>query len=97
MNANVEDARVRSERLRWASRRALLELDLVLARFWQRQPEILDEETAKGLERLLALEDFDLWQILSGRREAEPALQEAVALVLGATHDSPSHSMRTQS
>ena len=48
-----EQLRVRTERLRWHSRRALLELDLVLQRFWQRQPDILGEGQAEILERLL--------------------------------------------
>lgn len=77
-----EQLRVRTERLRWHSRRALLELDLVLQRFWQRQPDILGEGQADVLERLLALEDHDLWDLLSGRRnDANPDLQGMVALL----------------
>ncbi|MCX8087444.1 MAG: succinate dehydrogenase assembly factor 2 [Rhodocyclaceae bacterium] len=77
-----EPRRIRTERLRWASRRALLENDLLLQRFWQSQPEVLDDETASVLERLLALEDHDLWELLSGRRETDdPAVNELVALL----------------
>jgi len=77
-----EARRVRTEKLRWHSRRALLENDLVLQRFWQRQPEVLEEGQAALLERLLALEDHDLWELLSGRRDvADPALQDMVALL----------------
>ncbi len=74
--------RIRSERLRWHSRRALLENDLVLQRFWRNQPEVLEEGQAAQLERLLALEDHDLWELLSGRMETgDPALHEMVALL----------------
>lgn len=77
-----EAQRVRTEKLRWASRRALLENDLVLQRFWQRQTETLDEKTASALERLLELEDHDLWELLSGRREADDAaVRRLVALL----------------
>ncbi|NWG30831.1 MAG: succinate dehydrogenase assembly factor 2 [Rhodocyclaceae bacterium] len=78
----TEARRIRSERLRWASRRALLENDLVFQRFWQRQPAVLDDGLAAPLERLLAMDDHDLWALLSGRREAaDPELEKLVALL----------------
>ena len=77
-----EQQRVRTEKLRWHSRRALLELDLVLQRFWQRQPDILGERQAVQLERLLAMEDHDLWDLLSGRCvNDDPRVQDMVALL----------------
>jgi len=77
-----ERQRIRTEKLRWASRRALLENDLILQRFWQSQPETLDEKLAAPLERLLALEDHDLWALLSGRRKiADAELANLVALL----------------
>ena len=77
-----EQQRIRRERLRWHSRRALLELDLVMRRFWQSQPELLDDLQAEQLECLLAMEDHDLWELLSGRQDpADPALQVMVALL----------------
>ncbi len=80
---NVGEAqRVRSERLRWQSRRALLELDLVLQRFWQKQPEVLECEQAEIFERLLEMEDHDLWEVLSGRQDVgDPVLQSMVVLL----------------
>ena len=78
----TEMRRVRTERLRWHSRRALLELDLVLQRFWARQPDNLGERQADVLERLLAMEDHDLWDLLSGRRqECDTDLQGMVTLL----------------
>jgi succinate dehydrogenase flavin-adding protein (antitoxin of CptAB toxin-antitoxin module) len=77
-----EQQRIRTERLRWHSRRALLENDLVLQRFWQKQPEVIGERQAELLERLLAMEDHDLWELLSGRRAADdPAVQGLVELL----------------
>jgi len=74
--------RIRTEKLRWHSRRALLEIDLVMQRFWQRQTGMLDEEQAEKLERLLEMEDHDLWELLSGRCvDDDPALQEMVGLL----------------
>jgi antitoxin CptB len=78
----AELRRVRSERLRWQSRRALLELDLVLQRFWQKHPGALEGEQAEVLERLLVMEDHDLWELLSGRQDAgDPVLQDMVVLL----------------
>ena len=58
-------------RLKWHSRRALLELDILLERFWQRRGENLDPQQALVLEELLALEDHDLWDMICGRVEID--------------------------
>ena len=72
-----EQQRIRREKLRWHCRRALLELDIVFQRFWARTGDALDEETAVVLERLLAMEDHDLWSLVSGRSETDdPQLNE---------------------
>jgi antitoxin CptB len=62
------------ERLKWKCRRGLLELDLVLERYLQRNPA--DPELAA----LLELPDNDLWDIVSGRSERYDArFREIVA------------------
>jgi antitoxin CptB len=67
-----EQARVRDDRLRWHCRRALLELDIVFARFWAGQGDVaLTPPEAESLTRLLALEDHPLWDLVSGRAPAE--------------------------
>ncbi|MDP1653838.1 MAG: succinate dehydrogenase assembly factor 2 [Rhodocyclaceae bacterium] len=77
-----EVRRVRTERLRWHSRRALLEIDLVMQRFWQSRTGILNDEQVTTLEHLLEMEDHDLWELLSGRcATGDPALQEMVVLL----------------
>ena len=52
-----------ADRLKWKCRRGLLELDLVLERYLQKNP--VDDE----LSALLDLQDNDLWDIVSGRSE----------------------------
>jgi len=73
----VEDERrARLRRLRWHCRRALLELDLLFQRYWLRVGDEVDEPTAAVLERLVAMEDHDLWELVCGRRETDdPQLQ----------------------
>ncbi len=68
----------RLNRLKWHCRRALLELDLVFERFWERHPEGLDDEDAKELEGLLAMEDHELWALVSGRERATDPRQSAM-------------------
>jgi succinate dehydrogenase flavin-adding protein (antitoxin of CptAB toxin-antitoxin module) len=73
-----EQRRVRRERLRWHCRRALLELDIVFQRFWAREEELSDNDEAV-LEKLLAMEDHDLWYLVSGRTETDdPQLKNMV-------------------
>jgi succinate dehydrogenase flavin-adding protein (antitoxin of CptAB toxin-antitoxin module) len=79
---SAEMRRIRTEKLRWHSRRALLEIDLMMQRFWRNQPEVIDDATAGVLERLLEMEDHDLWELLSGRQDAgDPVLQDMVVLL----------------
>lgn len=73
-----EQRRARLERLRWHCRRALLELDIVFQRFWAREEELSDNDEA-ALEKLLAMEDHDLWSLVSGRTETDdPQLKSMV-------------------
>ena len=53
-------------RLKWKCRRGLLELDLVLQDFVEKR---LQERDVATLNELLALEDNDLWDIVSGRSD----------------------------
>ena len=75
-----EARRVRLQRLRWHCRRALLELDLMFQRFWQRAGDDVDAATEAALKRLLEMEDHDLWELVSGRRETgDPQLKGMIA------------------
>ena len=53
-------------RLKWKCRRGLLELDLVLQDFVEKR---MEEKDTDILNELLAFEDNDLWDILSGRSD----------------------------
>jgi len=79
-----EQQRVRDERLRWHCRRALLELDIVFQRFWAEVGDALDDATAAALERLLEMEDHDLWELISGRGSTDdPQLQRLAERLRG--------------
>jgi succinate dehydrogenase flavin-adding protein (antitoxin of CptAB toxin-antitoxin module) len=67
------------ERLKWRSRRGLLELDLVFERFWAGEGGRMTEGDAAALERLLALPDNDLLDLVMGRSESpESELRDMV-------------------
>ena len=67
-------SREQLERLKWRSRRGLLELDIVLERYLSKHPD--DRQIAA----LLDLPDNDLWDIVIGRSELyDPHLEEIVA------------------
>ncbi len=53
-------------RVRWQCRRALLELDLVFARFLERHFDRLTDDQLADLEDLLIVEDHDLWAMVNG-------------------------------
>ncbi len=54
---------LRQNRLKWKCRRGLLELDLVLEKYMEKNP--YDAE----LDEFLELQDNDLWEIVSGRSD----------------------------
>lgn len=86
-----EEQRVRLEKLRWHCRRALLELDIVFQRYWQAVGDEVDERDQAALERLLEMEDHDLWQLVGGGTSADQELQAMVRklrrLGVAAGHD----------
>ena len=70
------------ERLKWRSRRGLLELDLVFERFWAGPGAGLDEAQAVVLERLLAMPDNDILDLVMGRAEnRDPGIRGLLALL----------------
>ena len=79
---NAKHARM--GRLKWHCRRALLELDIVFQHFWAQQGDDLDDRSEAALTRLLALEDHDLWELVSGRVEADdPELGSFIGVLRG--------------
>lgn len=70
-------------KLRWhCTRRALLELDITLGRFLDNGFNQLTESQVKTFVYLVAMEDHDLWALLSGKVDAEdPAEIEVIAAI----------------
>jgi antitoxin CptB len=67
------------ERLKWRSRRGLLELDLVFTRFWANAGGEMTREEAAALARLLELPDNDLLDLVMARKECpDAALRDLV-------------------
>ena len=69
-----QDDPARRARLRWRSRRGLLENDLILTRFLDAHESELSDDEVDALTRLLELPDNDLMGLLLGRDEAEERL-----------------------
>lgn len=70
-------------RLRWACRRGMLELDLLLAPFVEHGYDALDNEQKVDFERLLAADDPDLFAWFMGHATAPDAkLQALIAVIL---------------
>ena len=69
-------------RMRWASRRGLLELDLLLAPFVDACYRDLAEEDKRIFRRLVTCEDQDLMNWIMGREPVDdPELASSVALI----------------
>ena len=70
-------------KLRWhCTRRALLELDIILGRFLDDGFKQLNEAQVKTFVDLVAMEDHDLWALISGKVDAEdPRETEVIAAI----------------
>ncbi len=64
-------------RLKWRSRRGMLENDLVMENFFQRHAGDLTPERVEGLKTLLDLPDNDLWDLVARRQELEKGADAA--------------------
>jgi antitoxin CptB len=64
---------VKRARLRWRSRRGLLENDLILTRFLDVHETTLTDEEVDAFSRLMDLADNDLMDLLLARKEPEGA------------------------
>ncbi len=79
----------RRARLRWRSRRGLLENDLILTRFLDRHEESLSDEDVGALTQLLELSDNTLMDVILSRADlpgeiAGDATNRVVRLLRGA-------------
>lgn len=70
-------------RLRWACRRGMLELDVLLAPFVEHGYDALTQQQKVDFERLLAADDPDLFAWFMGHsKSSDTALQQLVELIL---------------
>jgi len=72
----------RRARLRWRSRRGLLENDLILTRFLDAHETDLSDEEVDALTRLLELPDNDLMELLLGQSEPQEELKLSNVIAL---------------
>jgi antitoxin CptB len=63
----------RADRLRWHARRGLLENDILLTRFLDRELAAMQDDEMQLLDELLRLDDNDLLDLLMGRTECKDA------------------------
>ena len=66
------------DRIRWHCRRGLLELDIVLNRFLDRELGSLSADERQAFKGLLDLSDNDLWDLVSGRAQPGTGAQGRV-------------------
>ena len=70
-------------RLRWrCTRRALLEMDLLLGSFLENHYSDLSPELAAEFVTLADMEDLDLWPLITGKKKCASALQTEVVAML---------------
>jgi antitoxin CptB len=74
--------REKLSRLRWRSRRGLLENDLLLERFYESYGDSLTDEEVDALYDLMALPDNDLLDLFLGRKAPTEGLTRPVVLAL---------------
>ena len=66
------------QRVRWRSRRGLLELDILLGRFIDTEYVKLDEAGRQAFEVFLDMADNPFWDMVSGMKEAETGELQAL-------------------
>ncbi len=77
------DAVAELNRLRWrCTRRALLEMDLLLGEFLDNKFANLSPEQAAVFVELADMEDMELWPLITGKIECKNALQAEVVAML---------------
>jgi len=74
-------------RLKWRSRRGMLENDLVMEKFFERYTAELTPQRVEGLQVLLELPDNDLWDLVAGRLELGTSAIPAAREMLGWMRD----------
>ena len=73
-----DNQELRRKRALWRARRGMLELDLMLVPFVEREYQRLSETEIKELEQLLSLDDVELLALLSGTETESDAFARLV-------------------
>ena len=76
MSGTVSETEI--NRMRWASRRGMLELDLVLEPFVAARYAELDEQDRQRFQRLMSCEDQDLFVWFMQRQKPEDRELQAI-------------------
>ena len=77
------DAGEELNRLRWrCTRRAMLEMDILLGGFLDRSYADLTPEQARAFSTLADMEDLELWPLITGKREPADPVQAQVITML---------------
>ena len=74
MIADAAALRLARRRLRWRARRGLLENDLIIARFFERNGDWLTHDEMVSIEALLDLPENELLDLLLARTDLPRAL-----------------------
>lgn len=75
-------SQVDRSRIRWHTRRGLLEMDLVLERFMAREFDQLSDEQIDAFVKLLELIDTEFLDLVNGKIELDdPALQPMIEML----------------
>lgn len=72
------------KRIRWRSRRGLLELDLVLTKFFAQRFDSLSPALIDAYKRILDLPDTDFLDVVNGKADLEDAEEMQVVEILRA-------------
>ncbi len=69
------------ERIRWRTRRGMLELDIVLGRFVDRHYANLNEAGQAAFDALLEMPDTELWDMITGKAAPKAECLEVLELL----------------
>jgi len=72
------------KRIRWRSRRGLLELDLVLERFFAQRFDELSPAEIDAYKRILDLPDTDFLDVVNGKADLDDPEEAAIIEILRA-------------
>ena len=72
----MDKAEIRKRQLRWKCRRGMLELDIILTRFFDQCFDTLQPDELAAFEQVLDLEDSELWAcFMVEKQHDDPTLQ----------------------